>query len=235
MSYSKVTFDVDVPLSISNLNMLGLQYSEMLSDITEHNHDDLYYNKTTSNGLYVFADNDGEGSGCDALTIDGYTKTELISSIPKDLIILYAGNIATLNAGGSWHLCDGTNGTRNLLDKYVICCAADGADIGATGGINSYTLTGTITIDSHVLTTNEIPSHNHSIYNRDQIYGLYNASILIGKSSFGSDNYGTEYFTTRDTGYVGSNQGHGHSGSTFTGLTFDKRPISKAIYYIQKL
>ncbi|GAH68183.1 unnamed protein product, partial [marine sediment metagenome] len=36
-----------------------------------------------------------------------------------------------------WHLCDGTNGTVNLLDKFIVCAGA-GLDVGGVGGSTSH-------------------------------------------------------------------------------------------------
>jgi hypothetical protein len=228
MSYYKTIFDTDVPLSISNINNLGSQYYEMYQDVYGHDHDTLYYNKSTSDLLYVHENNDGDDSGADALTIDGYSRAELITSIPQDLIVLYGAALSNLPV--SWHLCDGTNGTRNLLNRYVICCASDGADVGTTGGANTYTPTGTLAIDNHTLIESEIPAHNHSYYNIYYIYGSPNIGYTFGTHYPAYIDSGT----TKTSYATGGGQGHNHTGS-FTGIAFDNRPKSKAVFYVQKL
>ncbi|GAH45458.1 unnamed protein product, partial [marine sediment metagenome] len=40
-------------------------------------------------------------------------------AIPKHIIAQYHGAIADIPTG--WHLCDGTNGTLDLQDKFIVC------------------------------------------------------------------------------------------------------------------
>lgn len=61
-----------------------------------------------------------------------------------------AANIASV-WGAGWQLADGTNGTANLSDKFVIGVGPSHA-LNSTGGASSVTLT-----------TSQLPAHNHSI------------------------------------------------------------------------
>ena len=75
------------------------------------------------------------------------TKDDLgTSSIPTGLICMWSG--ATVPTG--WNLCDGTNGTPDLRDRFIVGSGSSYA-IGATGGEVT-----------HTLTTAEMPSHTHS-------------------------------------------------------------------------
>ena len=47
---------------------------------------------------------------------------------------------------GEWHLCDGTNGTPDLRNRFIY--GGDGTNNGATGGENK-----------HQLTVDELPSN----------------------------------------------------------------------------
>lgn len=49
-----------------------------------------------------------------------------------------------------WALCNGSNGTPDLRDRFVVG-AGNSYTVGATGGENT-----------HTLTVNEMPSHGHS-------------------------------------------------------------------------
>lgn len=64
---------------------------------------------------------------------------------PVGLISMWSGPVSSIPAG--WALCDGTNGTPNLIDKFIMASATP----GATGGANERTLT-----------IANMPAHTHS-------------------------------------------------------------------------
>lgn len=70
------------------------------------------------------------------------------TTIPSGMISLWYGSIGSIPSG--WYLCDGTNGTPDLRDKFVIA-AGSTYSVGATGGANTATLT-----------QNELPAHTHT-------------------------------------------------------------------------
>ena len=75
------------------------------------------------------------------------------SIIPTGVILLWSGAISAIPSG--WTLCDGTAGTPNLTDRFVIHADADSGgtnDVGDTGGAST-----------HVLAVGELPSHTHSV------------------------------------------------------------------------
>ncbi|MDD3096013.1 MAG: hypothetical protein PHD63_07215 [Candidatus Marinimicrobia bacterium] len=69
--------------------------------------------------------------------------------VPVGTIVMWYGTSATVPSG--WHICDGTTGTPDLRDKFVVGAGTTYAK-GATGGAAT-----------HTLTTNEMPAHTHSI------------------------------------------------------------------------
>ena len=73
---------------------------------------------------------------------DGGVKGYLV---PLGAIIMW--NSATIPSG--WSLCDGSNGTPNLRDRFIVGSGSS-YTVGATGGAASVTLT-----------TTEMPSHTH--------------------------------------------------------------------------
>lgn len=54
------------------------------------------------------------------------------TSIPSGVICMWSGLLANIPSG--WYLCDGTNGTPNLIDKFVQGVATAATNPGATGG-----------------------------------------------------------------------------------------------------
>lgn len=69
--------------------------------------------------------------------------------LPAGVITLWSGSIASIPSG--WYLCNGSNGTPDLRDRFVVGAGTTYA-VGATGGANTVTLDATM-----------IPSHTHSI------------------------------------------------------------------------
>lgn len=61
--------------------------------------------------------------------------------------MIWSGNSSNVPDG--WVLCDGNNGIPDLSDKFVLG-AGNQYNVGDTGGE-----------ESHTLTIEEMPSHNH--------------------------------------------------------------------------
>ena len=70
------------------------------------------------------------------------------AALPVGSVIMWYGLLGTIPTG--WQACDGTNGTPDLRDRFVVGAGTTYA-LGATGGANSVTLT-----------TAQIPSHTHT-------------------------------------------------------------------------
>ena len=82
------------------------------------------------------------------------TKAELLSdsfgtnatgTIPIGGIIMWSGSITSIPEG--WNLCDGTSGTPNLRNRFIVGAHSDGSDAvypnvrpGATGGDRNATI-----------------------------------------------------------------------------------------------
>ena len=58
------------------------------------------------------------------------------AGVPSGVIAMWHGALTDIPSG--WVLCDGTNSTPDLRDKFVRGAAA-GADPGATGGAETHT------------------------------------------------------------------------------------------------
>jgi len=70
------------------------------------------------------------------------------AGIPSGLIVMWSGTLASIPSG--WNLCDGTNGTPDLRDKFIYGWT-DGVDPGGTGGATTH---------SH--TYSDVPIHSHT-------------------------------------------------------------------------
>src|SRR5574344_3148329 len=63
------------------------------------------------------------------------------SGVPNGAIIMWSGTVATIPDGFS--LCDGSNGTPDLRNRFVIGAGSNYA-VGATGGSSSNTQVGDV-------------------------------------------------------------------------------------------
>ena len=126
------------------------------------------------------------------------------SGFPTGGIVMWSGAAATVPSG--WALCDGANGTPNLVDRFIL--GAGGAiAAGATGGAKK---TGATT-----LTLSQIPNHGHG----------YTAPGYSAQYGGGTTGGGYNGATGSTTGAVGGAQSHEH----------DLVPPYYALCFIMKL
>jgi len=146
------------------------------------------------------------------------------SSIPVGLITLWSGSIASIPSG--WALCNGSSGTPDLRDRFVVGAGSSYA-VAATGGANTVTLDTTqIPSHTHTGTTNATDlSHTHTgsgdtgNNNVDHTHGGTTNNNSVDHSHTGSGNTSTTNVNHSHTvvGTTGiQNANHGHSGSTDT-------------------
>ena len=108
-----------------------------------------------------------------------------LSSIPKGLVSMWSGTKATIPSG--WLLCDGTNGTPDLRNKFIRGIGTGEADeAGATGGSDTITLDG-----------NNLPAHVHTVAHT---HGAITGSL----SSAGDHYHWYRDFSTHQDSYVPS-------------------------------
>lgn len=86
------------------------------------------------------------------------------------MITLFSGLVSQIPPG--WHLCDGTNGTPNLIDRFVVCAGLT-YNPGDTGGIATQSLSYN-QLPAHIHGVND-PGHNHGIVDPTHSHGLYDA------------------------------------------------------------
>lgn len=67
-------------------------------------------------------------------------------SLPVGSIIMWSGSIVSIPEG--WQLCNGTNGTPDLRERFVMGVSS-GENPGATGGATTHTHTGSTSSSSH--------------------------------------------------------------------------------------
>lgn len=108
----------------------------------------------------------------DSSTLLATTEFVNINGVPRGAIILWSGSAASIPAG--YALCNGGNGTPNLLNRFVVC-AGNTYAVGATGGsphavLVSHNHGGTTGNQSHNHThsgaTSNAGNHTHNVTTR---------------------------------------------------------------------
>lgn len=169
--------------------------------------------------------------------------------VPAGAIIMWSGSISSIPTG--WALCNGSNGTPNLRNRFVV--AAGGSyGVGDTGGQNAITdvpkhshnvsgNTGGAGKHSHGGNTNSTGNHRHE----------YQQAFRDNGDYFDANDGGIDrelFYRTRNTSNAG---GHSHNISTDTegnhthnvsgntnavgSSSVDVRPLYYALAYIMKL
>jgi len=166
--------------------------------------------------------------------LDGYTGTatdlnEAVAHyVPTGGIIMWSGAVSAIPTG--WVLCDGTNSTPDLRNRFVVG-AGDTYAVDATGGSSTTTLsTANLPAHTHTFsgTTNGAGAHSHTTSHGTG--GLTNSGQHGVRSNAGS------YRTDLATSSVGDHT-HSFSGttsSTGSGSSFDNKPPYYALAYIMK-
>lgn len=154
--------------------------------------------------------------------------------LPAGVVIMWYGSVSTIPVG--WKLCNGTNGTPDLRDKFVVGAGSSYAP-GNTGGTSSFSASGTTSsagahdhpvsisaagahthgggTSQTTLTIEQMPRHQHATNwgeSKGRPYPQYGA---VGGVNGPVNNIGS-----RDTDFdnynylsepVGGGQGHGHT------------------------
>jgi len=159
--------------------------------------------------------------------------TASTGTIPIGGIILWSGSTGTIPTG--WALCNGSNGTPNLQDRFVVG-AGSGYAVDATGGSNTVSIETTNlpshTHDSGSYETTENGSHRHT-------YKHHRSS-----TSLDNDEGNSCIYSSLDTYSTGPEGEHKHwiegtsgnvTGSTGSATPFDIIPKYYALAFIQRI
>lgn len=174
---------------------------------------------------------DVDVSGHDFVTDPGQILEEQVDpnawirrGIPQGGIIMWSGIVADIP--DSWALCDGTDGTPDLRNRFIVG-AGDDYNPDETGGSTTAGGGGTIalggahthplSIDGHELTIDEMPSHHHSNGVGDDDGQTFNRGFIaaVPTSPEQVSNTGSSAGTIEGlTSDVGGGEAHTHTGAT---------------------
>jgi len=159
------------------------------------------------------------------------TAAQINTPIPVGGIIIWSGSAAAIPTG--WLLCDGTNSTPNLRDRFVVGAGTTYA-VNATGGAATV-----------ALAEANLPSHSHTVnINSGTQSANHNHGYTDtgGNSGYGAgeayDSGGFQMRTfNRTTGIENQTHIHnvnGNTGSIGSGTAHENLPPYYALCYIMK-
>jgi len=114
--------------------------------------------------------------------------------IPAGLIAIWKGSIATIPAG--WVLCNGSNGTPDLRDKFIVGAKQDDSGVPKTNITGILLSTGGSKTTEYDYASLSDSGHTHNIYNTAVSYesGIDTVSIAA--------NTETDYANVTDSGHT---------------------------------
>jgi len=181
MAYTKTTWITGDIITAAKLNNLETQFDEADAIMIK------------SDGSVAFTDNQSMGGnrltslGTPTVATDAVTKGYVDARIPAGVIVAWSGAIVDIPTG--WLLCNGSSGTPDLRDRFIVGAGSSYA-VGASGGSAT-----------HTLTVDEMPVHNHNMpYDRINEYEY-------GPGVWGMTNLGTGAWSA-NTGNAGSGNAH---------------------------
>lgn len=144
----------EVTLSHSDLNGISTTYAPLASP--------------AFTGTPTVAVNPGNDDNSQAIATTSWVKT---NGLPSGCIVMWSGAVDAVPTG--FALCDGTNGTPNLIDRFVVG-AGNTYAVDSTGGYTDATLVShSHTATANSTSTSEVsdPGHRHTYVNGNSYTG----------------------------------------------------------------
>ena len=156
------------------------------------------------------------GANGNVLTSNGTTWTSA-SAFVSGMIIMWSGSIASIPSG--WVLCNGSNGTPDLRDRFIVGAGSSYA-VAATGGSKD----AIVVSHTHTGTTASNGNHVHSVTGT--------STSPIGAYGGGGTNMGN--YTTSNTSSAGAHTHTFTTDSTGSSGTNANLPPYYALAFIMK-
>jgi len=153
-----------------------------------------------------------------SLLDENFTYLDNLPKFVTGMIMMWSGSISTIPSG--WLLCNGSNGTPDLRNKFIIGAHSD------TSGIANTTITGSNTQSggsadaivvnhTHTGTTNNNGTHSHLIWGQDngapptggasnEVANVENPTSFFSRSTDTAGDH-NHTFTTAAAGSSGTN------------------------------
>jgi len=164
------------------------------------------FSSTVALGASATATTQSAGDNSTKVATTAYVAT---AGIPSGCIVIWSGSSASIPSG--WYLCNGSNGTPDLRNRFVVGATSTYA-VGATGG------SADAIVVSHTHSVSD-PGHNHTV-------GIQTKTLDQNAGSASLAGAGT---TATSTAYTGISISSTGSSGTNANL-----PPYYALCYIQK-
>ncbi len=125
----------------------------------------------------------------------------------RGMIILWSGD--SFNVPQGFALCNGSNGTPNLTDRFVVGSGSE-YNTGDRGGTDTNSHNHSATVGSTTLTLSQIPSHSHNASHNHS--ASFNGNTLGNHYHDASHNHSAS-FSGNNLPTHAHNASHNHSGS----------------------
>ena len=169
----------------------------------------------------------------------------LANGVPSGAIMMWSGTIATIPSG--WYLCDGTNSTPNLTNKFIIGADADDGGTAKTSITGSATQTGgskDAIVVSHNHTADSAGAHQHYLTHNTLVGASSQAIVDVTSSNYiaarttGGTDYAYAFRATTNSPNIGLSSSAGSHSHTInsTGSSGTNANLSPyfALAYIMK-
>jgi len=180
----------------------------------------------------LFVDNENLWIGVTVGSDEEMTPREQLSSapfalasdnVPAGVIVMWSGTLATIPDG--WSLCDGSNSTPDLRDRFIASIVGT-ENPGGTGGDHLQTLSvSNLPSHTHSFSTNSSGSHTHDIAMEGGQYGGHDCI---------SDSWCAVDWNSSNISGAGAHSHSGTTNATGSGSSFDIRPKFYKLAFIRK-
>jgi len=174
---------------------------------------------------------------------DGVNTAGNFDAIAAGIITMWSGSIGAIPSG--WFLCDGTNGTPDLRDRFIVGAGSTYA-VNATGGAATVTLTQAET-PAHTHGYGPVNvvsggSHSHGVNDPTHVHSYTRYNTTSGATPTSGDGPGSSGTTgASGTGIslvAGGAHTHGYGPTNTTSIgssgSHENRPPYFALCYIRK-
>jgi hypothetical protein len=172
------------------------------------------FSSTVALGASATATTPSNGDSSTKVATTAFVSTAVSGGVPSGCILMWSGTIATIPSG--WKLCNGSNGTPDLRNKFIIGAFSDTSGVAYSTITGSNTQTGGTKDLIAVSHTHTIGAHSHGGVLRNPADGLPHRVTTNRSQSSGSDDAlgdntnGTSTdavgLTTNSAGSSGTNQ-----------------------------